>query len=98
MAFPIIGILIHDELDIAMVCVNQCITLHNVQTIDLVLVNACNSAFSGRLRILTSEPARPPLAPLSTSESCWTLLPLQHDKVDGYGLSWWTTGVYHLGL
>ena len=47
--FPIIGILIHDEVNIAMVCVNECSTLNNVQTIDLVLVNASNCAFSGRL-------------------------------------------------
>ena len=49
MAFPIKGILIHDEVDISMVGVDQCSTLHNVQTIDLVLVNTSNSAFPGGL-------------------------------------------------
>ena len=47
MAFPIIGLLIHDEVDIAMVGFDQCSTWHNVQTIDLVLVNTSNSAFPG---------------------------------------------------
>ena len=47
MDIAIIGILIHDEVDISMVGVEQCSTLHNVQTIDLVLVNTSNSAFPG---------------------------------------------------
>ena len=47
MAFPIIGILIHDEVDIPMIGFDQCSTLHNVQTIDLVLVNTSISAFPG---------------------------------------------------
>ena len=47
MAFLKIGILIHDDVDISMVCVDQCSTLHNVQAIDLVLVNTCNSAYPG---------------------------------------------------
>ena len=49
MTFPIICILIHDEVNIAMVCVTQCSTLHNDQTIDLVLVKSSDSACSGRL-------------------------------------------------
>ena len=47
MAFPIIGILIHDEVDIPMVGVDQFSTLHNVQTIDLVLVYTSSSGFPG---------------------------------------------------
>ena len=66
MTFHIIGILTHDEVNIAMICVSQCSTLHYVQTIDLVLVHFLEDLE----RILTSEPARPPLAPLSTSEPC----------------------------
>ena len=67
MSFPIF---IHDEVDIPMVDFDQCSTLHNVQTIDLVLVNPSHSSFPGGFRTLTSDPASPPLAPLSTSEPC----------------------------
>ena len=42
MAFSIVGILIHDEVDIAMVGVGQCCTLDYVQPIDLVLINTSN--------------------------------------------------------
>ena len=72
MPFAIIGILIHDEAGIPMVGVDQCSTLHNIQAIDLVLVNTRNSTFPGGFgETLTSDPAHPPLAPLSTSEPCW---------------------------
>ena len=45
MAFPVIRILIHDKVDIPMIGFHQCSTLYNVQTIDLVLVYSCDSAF-----------------------------------------------------
>ena len=58
MPFPIMSILIHDEVDIPMVGFDQCSTLHNVQTIALVLVNTSNSAFPrGFGEDLTSDPA-----------------------------------------
>ena len=47
MAFPIIGILIHDKVDIPLIGFHQCSTLHNVQTIDLVLVYSSDRAFPG---------------------------------------------------
>ena len=49
MTFPILGILIHDEVNIAMVYIDQSSTLHNVQTIDMVSINVSDSALPGGL-------------------------------------------------
>ena len=99
MTFPIIGIFIHDEINIARVCINQCSTLHNVQTIVLMLINAHDSALPGGLgEDLTSDPASPPLAPLSHVNHVGLGLLVQHGRMSGDGLSSWTAGVYHVGL
>ena len=47
MPFPIIDILINDEVNIPMVGVDQFSTMHNIQAIDLVLINTSNSSFPG---------------------------------------------------
>ena len=45
--------------------------MDHIKALELMTVNASDSTFlEGLERILTSDPARPPLAPLSTNEPC----------------------------
>ena len=69
MSLSIASIFIHNQINYGMVSFYSGCTLDHIKALELMTVNSSDSAFP-RGSGLTSDPARPPLAPLSTSEPC----------------------------
>ena len=71
MSFTIASIFIHDQIDYTMVSFYKGCRLDHIKTLEFMIVNSSDSAFPGGSgKILPSDPASPPLAPLSTKEPC----------------------------
>ena len=70
-SYTIACIFICNQVKYAVVSLYKSWTLDHIKDLEFMTVNNSDSTFAGVSgRILTSDPARPPFAPLSTKEPC----------------------------